>query len=171
MLDLKYEMESIPDDNEQVTRIIKEIITGTSCSFSEKELLKVAKLEVQILKYINDFNLDALSIECWTSIQKYIGVTPCLTNSRITDIGYPVSCEGDINNALTMLIQKNITFGAKAPMILDMLTLHPNENDLMLAWHCGNVSLSNKAEGVTAYVMPQCPWENEYGREKGGCFN
>ena len=166
MLDLKFEMESIPDDNEQVTRIIKEIITRTCCSFSEKELLKVAKLEVQILKYIKDFNLDALSIECWTSIQKYIGVTPCLTNSRITDIGYPVSCEGDVNNALTMLVQKNMTFGTKAPMILDMLTLHPDENDLMLVWHCGNVSISNKAVGVTANVMPQCPWENEYGRER-----
>lgn len=165
MLDLKFDMESIADNNPIIIKIIKEIRAGTTCSYNTEGLLKVAKLEAQILKYIEDFNLDALTIQCWTSIQKHIGVTPCLTNGRITDSGYPVSCEGDVNNSLAMLVQKNMTFDMHSPMLLDMLTLHPHEEDLMLAWHCGNVPISNKDENTTAKILPQCPWEDVYGKE------
>jgi L-fucose isomerase-like protein len=166
LLDLKARMESISNKDPDVLKIINDIQSNSLCDYNERGLLKVAKLEVQMMKYIKDYDLDALSIQCWTSIQEHVGVTPCLTNSRVTDLGYPISCEGDVNNLLAMLLQKNITMGRLAPMMLDMLTLHPEKEDLMMAWHCGNVPISNKDKSSTAKVMPQCPWEDVYGKEK-----
>jgi L-fucose isomerase-like protein len=165
LLDLKYEIESIPDSNPEIQLIIESILKSGSCSYDKKGLYKVAKLEYQILKYAREFDLDAFTIQCWTSMQKFIGVTPCLTNGRITKTGYPVACEGDVNNALAMLIQRSLTFGETTPMILDILTIHPEIDNLVLAWHCGNASVDNKESSEIAKIMPQCPWEGTFGKE------
>jgi L-arabinose isomerase len=90
-----------------------------------------------------------------------------MTNGRITDLGYPVSCEGDANGALSMLIQQAMVTGKKTPSLVDILTAHPDEDKLVLAWHCGNASVSNKHAESDARIMPQCPWSDKFGRKAG----
>jgi len=165
LLDIKYEIDAIPDSNFQVQEIVEDILKSGRSDIEKKSLYKVAKLEYLILKYAEEFDLDAFTIQCWDSMQKYIGITPCMTNGRITKIGFPVACEGDVNNALAMLIQKNLTFGKATPMILDILTIHPEKDNLILAWHCGNASIDNKERSQTAKIMYQCPWEDVFGKE------
>ena len=165
LLDLKYEIDAVSDSNPQVQAIIEDILKSGSCFIDKKGLYKVAKLEYLLLKYAEEFDLDAFTIQCWTSMQKYMGITPCMTNGRLTRLGFPVACEGDVNNALAMLIQKNLTFSKATPMILDILTIHPEKENLILAWHCGNVSVDNKEKSETAKIMPQCPWEDIFGKE------
>ncbi len=163
---MKNDIENIKVTDERINNLLDGIIKNTNCLYKKRELFRVAALELKLLDYINEFKLDTLTIQCWTSIQKYIGITPCLTNSRLTSQGYPVACEGDVNNSLAMLIQRKMTFDKKTPMLLDMLVMHPEENDLLLVWHCGNVYIENKMDGKIANVMPQCPWEQYFGRER-----
>ena len=165
LLDLKNQLNEITDDNKEVKKITREIISGTESVYSEKDLAKIAKLEILMLKYARELNLDVMTIQYWSSIQQYIGITPCLTNGRVTNFGIPVACEGDIHGAISMLIQRELTLLEKTPSFLDILMQHPTEENLFLAWHCGNPSIINKNPSSKAKVLPQCPLEEIFDKK------
>lgn len=166
LLDINYEMEKIPDDNKKVEDIINQIFSKVRTSYSSNDLIKLAKFELLIRKYIAEYDIDCLTVQCWTAIQEYIGLTPCLTASRLTDMGYPIACEGDVHGALTMLMQRELTLNTKAPLFLDILMLHPKEENVFLAWHCGNAPLSTKNTDQIAKLMSHCPF-GDFNKQKG----
>lgn len=167
LLDIEHKMGEIKDNSKQVTDIIQKIISNANYDLEKKYLIKTAKLEILMLKYANDFKLNAYAIQCWTSIQEYIGLTPCINVGRITSLGFPVACEGDVHGALTLLIQYGLVTMKKDPMFLDILMQHPVKKDLFLAWHCGNASIANKNEKQVAMIKSHCPFADSFGLEKG----
>ena len=167
LLDIEHQMGEIKNDSKQVADIIQRIISSADCTIEEKYLIKAAKLEILMLKYANDFKLSTYAIQCWTSIQEYIGLTPCLNVGRITSLGFPTACEGDVHGALTMLIQYSLVLMKKDPMFLDILMQHPVKVDLFLAWHCGNASVANINEKQAAKIKSHCPFADSFGSEKG----
>jgi len=167
LLDIEHKMKEIGDNDKEVMKIVEEILSKAECTFDKSFLVKNAKLEILMLKYAKEYNLSAFTIKCWTTIQEYIGLTPCLTNGRITFSGYPVACEGDVQGAQSMLIQYGLALEKKVPLFLDVLMQHPIENNLFLAWHCGNASVANINKKQIAKLMPHCPFADSYGSEKG----
>ncbi len=165
LIDLKYELEKIQDTDERVRAVVNNIISTFQAQCNKNDLLKIAKLEVLMLQYAREYRLDAFTIQCWTAIQDYIGLTPCLTNGRVTHLGFPVACEGDVLGALSMLLQRELTLEKGTPWIADVLMLHPQEENLFMAWHCGNASVQLVAEGQTPRLDSHCSFDPTF---KGG---
>lgn len=168
LIDLQNDIEKIKDNDNDVTRIIDDIVSKSECSFKREDLSKIAKLELIMLNYAKDYGLDAFTFQCWTAAQEHLGITPCLINGRITNLGYPVSCEGDVYGALSMLLQRELAAKEqKNPLLLDLLMPHPKEENLFLVWHCGNASILTKNDDQVAKISSHCPFGDIFGLEKG----
>ena len=44
-----------------------------------------------------EYNVQAVSAECWTAMQLAVGAMPCTAYSILADMGYIVSCESDLH--------------------------------------------------------------------------
>ncbi len=167
LIDLKNDINEIEDHDTQVQEIIGDITSGIETDYKKQDLIKLAKLEVAILDYINKYELSVLAIQCWTSMQQYLGLTPCLTNGRLTSQGFPIACEGDVYGAISMLLQQELVLQKEIPLFLDILMQHPKDNELFLAWHCGNTPISCMNKAKKARIMPHCPFGDEFGISSG----
>ena len=162
LIDLEHQIAGISDNDAQVSRIVKEIQGAFSPGCGAAELAKLAKLELTMLRYAEEYRLDALTIQCWSAIQERIGLTPCLTNGRVSSLGIPVACEGDALGALSLLLQQWIADDGSVPWLADILMLHPEERNLFLAWHCGNAQAELAAEGSPAQLRGHCSYEEGF---------
>lgn len=102
---------------------------------SESALLRSAKLEVFLRRWIEENALDALAIQCWNSIQQNYGVCSCATMSRLGEEGIPCACEADILGALSMHVCW-LASGSPAALA-DWNNLHNEDEELANLWHCG----------------------------------
>jgi L-arabinose isomerase len=67
-----------------------------------------------------------------------IGLPPCLATSILTAEGIPFSCEGDLGNAISMLILEHLTGGAA---FAETYMIDYSKKHLLLG-HCGQGNLS-----------------------------
>jgi L-fucose isomerase-like protein len=84
---------------------------------------------------VDDRKLDALAIQCWTSIQANLGICSCTTMSRFDDRGIPCACESDIMGALSMHALQLASAGPSC--LADWNNLHNDDSELVNCWHCG----------------------------------
>jgi L-fucose isomerase-like protein len=159
LIDLQHDIAGVSDTDPRVDHIVKEIRAAFSPGCGTAELAKLAKLELIMLRYAEEYRLDALTIQCWSAIQERIGLTPCLTNGRVSTLGVPVACEGDAMGALSMLLQQWLADEGGRPWLADILMLHPEEQDLFLAWHCGNAPAELAGETGRAQLRGHCSFE------------
>jgi len=72
------------------------------------ELSETAKVSEMLSCTIGEWNLDAISVECFPLVQKD-GVTACLPLARFNNEGIPAGCEGDLTAAAGMMLGKELT--------------------------------------------------------------
>ncbi|HHX49799.1 MAG TPA: fucose isomerase [Clostridiales bacterium] len=101
---------------------------------TDKQVLLTATLAAKIEKFMEDAGISVMAIRCWPEFAKGYGVAPCGAMSLLQDEGLILSCEGDIDCALTMLCHK--AAGAKTPFMADLSQINIEEN-FALMWHCG----------------------------------
>ncbi len=91
-----------------------------------------------LLKNLKHFaqseKLDAMALRCWPEFQSVLNMAPCAAVARMNDYKIPVSCEGDVPGAVSMLIGRLIS--GNAVTMNDLVAVDP-ENDLIQMWHCG----------------------------------
>jgi len=133
------EARALRDDDPDVTRIVEEMRGMADVSgVSEDVLRRLAKLEAVLRRLARDKRLSALGFRCWTEVQRYYGASVCYVLGRLTQSGIPSSCEVDIYGALTMLIQYEASLETIPPHFIDWTIQHPEDPNVVLAWHCGN---------------------------------
>ena len=66
------------------------------------------KLAVQELMEEN--NCSVAAFECWSAFPTLMGLCPCVVLGEMADNGMPLSCETDINGAITLVLP--VSFGA-----------------------------------------------------------
>lgn len=115
-------------------------------SQSEQGLEKTAGLVVAIRRWAKLWRVDAIAMQCWSSLQATMDIFPCVANAILTEEGLPVACETDVNGAITMLILNAASRG-KISVLADLTIRHPTEDDVELLWHCGNYPLSFSTGG------------------------
>ncbi len=162
LIDLKAAIDAIPDADPGVVRIVSAIRGSFTMACPAADLARLAKLEMVMLRWAEEYRLDALTIQCWSAIQDHVGLTPCLTNGRLTRMGIPVACEGDVLGALSMLLQRELTRGAAIPWLADILMLHPTQPDRFLAWHCGNASAELAGPDGRPQARPHCSFAPDF---------
>lgn len=120
-------------------------------------LPKLAQYEITLLDWAEAHKgareYVAFANKCWPSFQTQFGFVPCYVNSRLTAMGYPVSCEVDIYGALSEYIGTCIS--EDAVTLLDINNTVPkdmyeesikgkypyNINDTFMGFHCGNTAI------------------------------
>ncbi len=124
-----------------VRRVMADMKATIDCSAVSDEILtKIAKFELAAKKFITDSKLDALGIQCWTSIQANLGICSCTTMSRFDDRGIPCACEADMMGTLSMHALQLASGGPSC--LADWNNLHNDDPELVNCWHCGVFPMS-----------------------------
>lgn len=132
----------------------EEIKAGAQRIRSMYELDKASDelAEKQFVFYIlfkelfEEFNLDAISSECWSALQILVGAMPCTVYGMLADEGYIISCEKDTHAAMTQVLLKSLSLGKKPPLFGEFTIRHPEEENVELLWHCGQFAYSARRE-------------------------
>jgi len=123
-----------------------------------------------------EMSLAAMSIRCWTEIQKEMGISPCVVNGIMADQGLPVACEVDTGSAVMMRL---LGAAASAPTtIMDWNNNYGEDDDCCILFHCGNApsSLMAGPGRVTDHAIlqnsigPGIGFGCNQGRLKPGAF-
>ena len=144
----------------------KELTEGASLLASRYEMDDMTpplleKVYAFVLLYegvFKDYNVRAVSAECWTAMQLAMGAMPCTAYSILADMGYIVSCESDLHGALTMLILACASLGEKIPFFGEFTARHPQNKNAELLWHCGPFAYSLKAPDSQAKNVNMRQW-------------
>ena len=124
-----------------------------------KYITAMATLGAVYKHLFEEYNLDILSAECWTSTPiMFDGLAPCAVYGMLGDLGYMVSCESDMHAALTMVLLKCATLGEGKPLFGEFTVRHPEDKNAELLWHCGPFPLSEKAPDSEARLVNQREW-------------
>lgn len=120
-------------------------------------LPKLAQYEITLLDWAEAHKGSreyiAFANKCWPAFQTQFGFVPCYVNSRLTAMGYPVSCEVDIYGALSEYIGTCIS--EDAVTLLDINNTVPKDmyegnikgkysyhiTDTFMGFHCGNTAI------------------------------
>ena len=167
------------DASDTAIELKRQAIEGYSnCgSVPEEALTKMAKLGVVIDQWRNANELDAISIQCWTSMQENFGVVPCTVMSMASEGLLPAACEADVTGALSMLALV-LASGSPAALV-DWNNNFGDDPNKAVVFHCSNFPKSimvNERPQMKTHAMAANIFgaENAYGaiggRVKPGPF-
>jgi L-fucose isomerase-like protein len=96
----------------------------------------LTRLFVVLETITQEMSLAALSIRCWTELQKEVGISPCVVNGIMADQGIPVACEVDTGSAVMMRL---LGAAASSPTaIMDWNNNYGDDDERCILFHCGN---------------------------------
>lgn len=152
-------------------------IKGYVCAAGvpEASLLKMAKLGAVVDQWMDDNELVASAVQCWTALEEFYGVVPCTVMSMMSDRLLPSACEVDVTGAVGML---GLTLASGQPAaLLDWNNNYGEDPDKCVMFHCSNLPKSCFAEvkmGWQDIIGGTVGNENTYGtcvgRVKSGPF-
>lgn len=129
--------EALADNDPRVRSKVDEIRAYANAEgVPDRSLLLMAKLGIVISDWMEQNDLHATAIQCWTSIQKNYGVNPCALMSMMSEKLMPSACEVDITGAVSMyaLQLASNTPGALA----DWNNNYGDDPNKCVLFHCGN---------------------------------
>jgi L-fucose isomerase-like protein len=103
----------------------------------EKAFDNLARLSVVLDQIIEEYQMDAISIRCWTEIQQQLGISPCVVLGALNNEGVGAACEVDLGSAIT-LHALHLASG-EATTCLDWNNNYADEDDKCILFHCGPV--------------------------------
>ncbi len=103
-------------------------------------LIRMAKLGVVLNDWAAENEVDAMSFQCWTSVQKNYGVNACTLMSMMSESLIPTACEVDMAGALAMYALQLAS--GKPSALVDWNNNYGDEPDKCVLFHCGNWATS-----------------------------
>lgn len=98
-------------------------------------------------------NCSVAAFECWSAFPTLMGLCPCVVLGEMADNGMPLSCETDINGAITLAILRACNLFEESEFLADLTIRHPQNDNAELLWHCGPFPYSLKKDGVEAKLV------------------
>jgi len=144
-----------------------------TCNFDDNVLTKIVALKYAIRDWAEEERLSVVALQCWNALQDSIGLMPCFVNSELTGEGLPVVCETDVCGAVTAIITQVAAMGKTPTFFADLTIRHPENNNAVLLWHCGNFPYKLKKETEAGKIIKHymlssnCPGVGEW-EIKGG---
>jgi L-fucose isomerase-like protein len=112
----------------------------------EAALLKMAKLGAVIDGWMKASELTISSVQCWTSMEEYLGIVPCTVMSMMSESLIPSACEVDTMGTLSMYA---LTLASETPSaLLDWNNNYGDNPDKAVCFHCSNLPKHFFREGV-----------------------
>ena len=132
------------------------------------KLLLMAKLGIVLNDWMNEYNIDATAIQCWSSLQANYGVNACTIMSMMSEKLMPSACEVDIAGVASMYALQLAS--GKPSALVDWNNSYADEPDKCVYYHCGNWAKSfvPEIEIVAAEVLGSTlGMENTWGAVDG----
>jgi L-fucose isomerase-like protein len=104
---------------------------------SEEDLPMASRLYLAMDSFMQNENLDALTVRCWPEMPNFFGQWPYLGIARLVDEGRAVACEGDADGALTAWIGERLGMGRC--YLSDWLE---HDHETITLWHIGAAPMS-----------------------------
>jgi L-fucose isomerase-like protein len=102
----------------------------------DEAMLQIAKLDVVLNQFVEEHDLDATAIQCWTSIQKNYGCNVCTSMSMMSENMLPSACEVDVTGTLTMYAMQ-LASGSPSALV-DWNNNYADDPNKCVLFHCGN---------------------------------
>lgn len=136
--DLLVKVENIKDDAPELKKKIETFLNYTdfSCVPADK-VRDLAKISVAIDQLIEENELDAVALRCWSDLQHTIKISPCVILSELNDRNIVAACELDVGNAVSMMALQAASQGPAA--CLDWNNNYPGDDDGCILFHCGPI--------------------------------
>jgi L-fucose isomerase-like protein len=130
-------INKLEDSDSRVAAELENITNYASTKLIARDrLTAMAKLGVVLRDWTAENQIDALGFQCWTSIQKNIGVNPCTVMSMLSEELIPSACEVDVTGVLTMYAMQHAA-GSPAG-IVDWNNNYADDENKCVFFHCGN---------------------------------
>jgi L-fucose isomerase-like protein len=131
------DFERLNGSDPQVKRKIEEIASyADTGDVPSDKLTLIAKLGVVLSRFIEDNDLDATAIQCWTSMQKNFGINVCTSMSMMSENLMPSACEVDVTGVLSMYAMQLASGSPSA--LADWNNNYGADEDKLVMFHCGN---------------------------------
>jgi L-fucose isomerase-like protein len=128
---------------DEVKALVADIKGKIDCSAMDDDSMdKIAALELAFMDLAREHECSAMASECWRTFGQAFKIRPCFVFGDLIDRGLMVSCETDINGAVTMAMLKAASLGKTPPFLADLTIRHPENENAELLWHCGPVPQS-----------------------------
>lgn len=148
-------LDATAPDDPDVIETVEDIKSGAVISdvHTEQSLINQARYEVSLLRIAKELDVCALAVNCWTQIQQRYGISACSTFGRLNDKGLITACEVDLLGAVSMYASYCAGLGLRTPDFIDWTDLHPEAENVWLAWHCGNAAPSLCADDCSKKLV------------------
>ncbi len=141
----------------------------------EESLDKMSRLGAAIDNWVQERELNATAIQCWTSLEEFYGVVPCTLMSMMSDGLMSSACETDVAGVVGMYALQCASGTPSA--LLDWNNNYGTDPDKAVVFHCSNLPKSVFAEQKMDYqeiIAGSVGKENTFGtivgRMKTGGF-
>lgn len=121
----------------------KAILLGSVASWQnvpEKAFENAVRLAVVLDQIIDEYQMDAIAIRCWTELQEQMGISPCVAVGALNDLGLSAACEVDLGSAVTMHALHLAS--AQPAACLDWNNNYGDADDKCILFHCGPIPAS-----------------------------
>ena len=127
-----FKQSIIDEEIKKIKNAATDITVSDNDSFN-----KVTRVYFALKQMREENNWDSLAVQCWSQFQELYGIAPCMAYGWMgSEDGIAVSCEGDVQGAISMLLLNYISNTEKSSTLLDLATFD-READAVLMWHCG----------------------------------
>lgn len=159
----------IADADERVKLKIQEIGGyADAAKVPAPALLRMAKLGIVLLDWMDANDLDASAIQCWSSMQQNYGVNVCTVMSMMSERLMPSACEVDIAGVVAMYALQLAS--GRPSALVDWNNNYGKDANKCVFFHCGNWAKSfipDIAIGTAPILGTTLGEENTYGALQG----
>jgi L-fucose isomerase-like protein len=103
----------------------------------EASLDKMARFGVVMEQWMDENQLRATAVQCWTSMQEFFGIVPCAVMSMLSNNLLPSACEVDVTGVVGMLALQLASGTPSA--IVDWNNNYGDDPDKGVIFHCSNL--------------------------------
>lgn len=131
------EAEKLTADDVSVKEHLEKVNAYAPNSLAPTEaMVQIAKLDVVLQNYMEEYELDATAIQCWTSLQQNYGCNVCTSMSIMSENMLPSACEVDVTGTLSMYAMQLASSSPSA--LVDWNNNYADDPNKCVLFHCGN---------------------------------
>ena len=128
------------------------------------KIATMARFGIVVERWMKENVLVASAVQCWTSLEKNLGIMPCTVMSMMSEKLLPSACEVDITGALAMYALQLASGSPSA--LLDWNNNYESDPDKAVIFHCGNFAKSMFEKAKMRYgdiISTTVGQQNAYG--------
>ena len=127
----------LSNSDSRVLHIVEKIKSyAEASSVPAESLLRMARFAAVLDSWMDDLGLNATAIQCWSSMQKNLGVNVCTVMSMMSQNLMPSACEVDIAGVVSMYALQLAS--RKPSALVDWNNNYGSDADKCVLFHCGN---------------------------------